>query len=159
MGFVELEPCNGPPCPRCGCRDVQVSVWPPELGPGDKPSWYGQGRARCRHCGMPFTFRERPSNNYADFPGPGDIDDYVGGEFEPADPEVIGYDTKQAEKQDLAYPVRVCPKCGSPEIKVYRTLAEKPNIPRIRYHRCLDCKIRFKSHDSRHIKRPLRIVS
>lgn len=108
---------------------------------------------------MPFTFRDRPSSTFAPTTELVNIDDHASDEFEPADPESIGYATQQSEKQDLAYPVRVCPQCGSPEIKVYRTMEEKSDIPRMRYHRCLDCKLRFKSHDSRHIKRPLRIVS
>jgi len=149
-----LDLCHGPPCPRCGCRDCIVSQWPPDLGPNDKPTWFEQGRAKCRHCGLPFTFREVPD---AMSPPIGEEADYSSGDFDAAD--IDDYQSTPMPPRDVAYPVRACPECGSPNVIVYRTMKLLPDIPRCRYHRCRDCKASFPSYDSRHIKTPLRIIS
>jgi predicted RNA-binding Zn-ribbon protein involved in translation (DUF1610 family) len=49
----ELSACDGPACPRCGCRDCRIV-----REPSKTLSWWGAGRARCRHCGNEFSFRE-----------------------------------------------------------------------------------------------------
>jgi hypothetical protein len=52
----EPEACNGPPCPKCGCRDATIIAFPqPAL-----PTWYGAGRAKCNHCRLVYHFKEIP---------------------------------------------------------------------------------------------------
>jgi Zn finger protein HypA/HybF involved in hydrogenase expression len=150
----ELDLCQGPPCPRCGCRDCTVSQWPPDRGPNDKPTWFAQGRAKCRHCGMPFTFREVPD---AMAPPIGEEADYSSGDSDAAD--IDDYQSTPMPPRDTAYPVRACPECGSPEVKVESSPKAKAGAAKIRYHICRDCHAKFKSIDRRHLTTPLRIVS
>ena len=46
-----LQRCDGPSCPRCGCRDTEILKDAPPMG------WWSTGRARCRHCARVFDFR------------------------------------------------------------------------------------------------------
>lgn len=52
MSFATLELCQGPACPRCGCRDARILQEPAAK------SWWACGRARCRHCGLVYGFRD-----------------------------------------------------------------------------------------------------
>lgn len=74
-----LERCDGPECPMCGCRDAVIlrDPAPPahELDPESLPfilpssmdpakaaawqsaTWWDAGRARCKHCGTEYSFR------------------------------------------------------------------------------------------------------
>lgn len=54
----DLEPCNGPPCPKCGCRDAKIIAFP-QIG---VPTWYGAGRAQCNHCRLVYHFKELPAD-------------------------------------------------------------------------------------------------
>lgn len=148
MPFPQLKLANGPPCPHCGCRDVEITQHPPE----DKDGWWPQGRARCNHCRRQFAFKELPP------PIGQAVDEAIADmEFTPAD---VQPDTVPIPPRDTAYPVRACPECGSPETEVASSGKKpKPGDPRIRYHQCRDCKIRFKSVDRRHLKTELRVVS
>ena len=58
MSYLTLEPSDGPPCPRCGCQDVKIQ----RLPPAGQESWFDGGRARCRHCGLSFSFRQLPQD-------------------------------------------------------------------------------------------------
>ena len=50
-----LERAEGPACRRCGCQDVVVLK---DAGSGN---WFGgDGRARCKHCGLVFAYRAVP---------------------------------------------------------------------------------------------------
>jgi hypothetical protein len=49
MILGDLTAADGPPCPRCGCRDVQIIAEPGE-------GWGACGRAVCNHCGYQFGF-------------------------------------------------------------------------------------------------------
>lgn len=149
MGIITLEPLNGPACPRCGCRDATILQRPPEHDDDGRGSWWPQGRARCRHCGMAFAFRRLPESQPVDADGD-DLDDDRDAEpdFAPAEPE-----RPSVNQRDTAYPVRACPHCGRPET-VVASSGKKPKngMPRIRNHRCLSCGERFKSIDSRFLK-------
>lgn len=151
MTFLTLEPANGPSCPKCGCRDVRILQYPPEPGPdGKSQSWWAQGRARCRHCGLSFAFRELPEPL-----GAGVVNS-------PEDIEPDELETTEIRTRDVAYPVRQCPECGSPNTYVVSSGKKPaPDRPRIRHHRCKDCPAKFKSVDCRHIKgaNPLRLIS
>ena len=152
MTFLTLDPVNGPSCPRCGCRDVKILQYPPEPG-SEHISWMQpeQGRARCHHCGMPFTFKELPGLD-----PPAAEETHTDSEFEPAE---FKEPVKQ-QSRDVSYPVRECPECKSPETTVKSSGKKpKPGMPRIRYHACKDCKATFKSVDRRHLKAALRVVS
>lgn len=56
---MELDRCNGPECPACGCTDTRILQRPASPEPG-KASWWASGRARCNYCGNRFAFRELP---------------------------------------------------------------------------------------------------
>jgi len=147
MSFVMLDLANGPPCPRCGCRDVRVTQSPP-LG----KSWFMQGRATCRHCGTPFAFREFPQDAVA----PAEEETHADDEFEPA--SMI--DINEEPPRDSGYPVRECPHCGCPDTVIVSSgKRPKPGLPRIRYHRCRGCDKTFKSVDARHLTTHLRLAS
>jgi hypothetical protein len=60
----DLEECNGPACPKCGCRDSQILAYPQ---PG-VAVWYGAGRARCKHCSFVFHFKELPTDAAVEHP-------------------------------------------------------------------------------------------
>ncbi|KKM81985.1 hypothetical protein LCGC14_1324130 [marine sediment metagenome] len=147
MSFVPLEIANGPECPACGCRDAEI-LQPPVPVDDESKGWFermdGGGRARCGHCGNVFAFAVLP----APIAAPAVVDEALGQmEFEPADVQPVDPPPKP---RDTAYPVRECPQCGSPKTRTYRTMKEVPGIPRIRYHRCPECRATFKSSDSRH---------
>jgi len=62
--YARLDRCNGPPCPHCGCEDVEIAPLPtpPRRCPGQSgpvESWYRQAqvryrRAQCRACYAEF---------------------------------------------------------------------------------------------------------
>lgn len=129
----QLQLADGPQCPRCGCRDSRILQMPTV----DPTSWYARatatGRARCNHCGQVFTFRG-------------------------LDPKAVGavmaaVDDPPAAAapppKDTAYPVRACPECGSPDVRVTSSPKPKPGSPKIRYHECAACLAGFKSVDTR----------
>ena len=114
-----LDLCNGPACSFCGCRDAEILSTPH----GD--SWWDAGRARCRHCGREYAFRELPPE-----PPP-----YV--------PPIVERPVP-AEGLSCTAPILVqsaaarvlpnvkCSKCGSP-MKVASTLKT------IRKYKCPQC--------------------
>lgn len=54
MNYHALDRCTGPACPRCGCQDAQILAQPDP----SQSTWYGAGRAKCRHCAMVYHFKE-----------------------------------------------------------------------------------------------------
>lgn len=58
MTLFELEKCNGPACPRCGCCDAEIIALPDP----EKSTWYGAGRAQCKHCRLIYHFKELPQD-------------------------------------------------------------------------------------------------
>jgi len=138
--YLRLEPACGPECPRCGCRDAEILQRPisseMDADPKRRP-WWPTGKARCRHCGMQFAFREIPAP-----PQPPELPAYP----EPAtDPPADG-------PHHQPYPVRACPECGSPSVVVTSSPRPRPGQPRIRHHRCKDCAATFKSVDDRQLE-------
>ena len=134
MTFVpSLQLTDGPACPRCGCRDSRILQMPTV----DPTSWYARatatGRARCNHCGLVFAFR--------------------GLDPQAVDAVMASVDDLQAAAapppKDTAYPVRACPECGSPDVRVKSSPKPKPGSPKIRYHECANCLTCFKSVDRR----------
>lgn len=129
-----LQLADGPPCPRCGCRDSRVLQMPVV----DPTSWYARatatGRARCGHCGLTFAFRELPAPIRPPESEAADVDDPPAAAPPP---------------KDTAYPVRACPECGSPDVRVKSSPRAKPGAPKIRYHECAACLACFKSIDRR----------
>ena len=130
--FVTLPLCDGPPCPRCGCNDVEILKRP---DPAVKESWWPQGRARCRFCGLTYFFRQLPAAP----PNEAIADD-------PATPAPNGHDPADSP---VRYPVRGCPHCGSPDTVVASSPRAQAGVPRVRRHRCRNCQAAFKSVDSR----------
>lgn len=154
-----LEKCDGPPCPRCGCTDAEILGEPAAQAPlvskaqqhYGVASWFAGGRARCRHCGLKFSFRTLPQPADADTPA----------EDPPEDPRPILHtverDTKSAADplaglaiiaepppipqgtNPVTYPVEACPSCRSPEVKVTTSRG------RVRHHKCQACGAKFKS--------------
>ena len=49
MILGDLRACDGPPCPRDGCRDSQI------IEPATGGS-FGHGLALCNYCGRQFRF-------------------------------------------------------------------------------------------------------
>lgn len=126
MGYVRLELCAGPACPRCGCQDAKIESLP-ESQPAERTSyfgdvskldgwhrgsWWGAGRAICRHCGLSFVFREQPATQ----------DNLKSTTEVPLVPEVV----------DEQKPITKCPDCGG-RLHAYKT------IGRTQYRRCKDC--------------------
>ncbi len=146
MSFAPLQLVDGPACPSCGSQDAEILQRPSDL-PEGVTTWWEQGRARCRHCGNQFAFRELPEPIAA----PAVVDEAMEAmDFEPADVQPVD---PPAKPRDTAYPVRECPHCGSADTGVYKPMRKKPDVPQIRYHRCGDCQKTFKSIDSRHCAR------
>jgi len=123
----ELRLCDGPPCPRCGCQDVHILQQP---SPGK--SWWGGGRARCRHCGRVFCFREiqkpppvfQPHENI----GLGPVESHFpGNDFGAVDPPK---EEKSLEIKVVA--VAKCPDCGA-TMKISSTRKD------YRHHKCPKC--------------------
>ena len=131
-----LDPASGPPCTRCGCRDTTITQRPPE----GVTSWWAMGRARCNHCRNSFSFRELPLD-------PREAAPVVASDVVAGNGEV--HANEPATPRDTAYPVRECPECGSPNVKVVSSPKAKPGRPKTRYHECKDCPATFKSIDSR----------
>lgn len=140
-----LERAQGPACPRCGCQDADVRAAPPAAPVVSKSqqhygmaSWFAAGRARCRHCGLLFSFRELPGNDTTDQES-GDRSQ----ESEEAQPlnahHAPAPATVSPETKSLRYPVRQCPHCQSTKIRV--TTTRRP----LRHHKCDGCKKTFKS--------------
>lgn len=130
---------DGPPCPRCGCRDCEIREAPQQAAIVSKAqqhygtaSWFAAGRARCRHCGLPFSFRELPSPAEET----GDETDQTPAIATPTDSRSPAV---SPETQGLRYPVRQCPHCQSTKIRV--TTTRKP----LRHHKCDACQRTFKS--------------
>ena len=64
MNFSNLDRCDGPACPRCGCQDAEILAQPD----ASQGHWYGAGRARCRHCNLIYHFKELPKFDVAASP-------------------------------------------------------------------------------------------
>jgi hypothetical protein len=116
---IGLDLCNGPPCPRCGCRDTELLEPPPArrqrggwwTGVPD-PGWLAQVAAKtpvptdltpierfvCRHCRLGFHARRVPD--------PPPVTDQAGDQ---------GSTTEDAEGTDLSAssPLRVSPSVPS----------------------------------------------
>lgn len=132
-GSVTLPMANGPDCPRCGCRDCHIKQQPL---PGR--TWYPTGRARCKHCGMFFAFRELPTPHNAPVP----VIDCSPVQLPPHDiqspiPFSTRVDVVLPSVSILIDPAK-CPDCGS-VAKAYSTKG------RTQYRRCPDCGKRFKT--------------
>lgn len=126
-----LKLCNGPACPYCGCRDARILVEPKtHLG---SASWFGAGKARCNHCGKPFSFREMPSVQRETIV-PAYLNPY-GDELqvEVPDPEQHGAAVDHApERPPKHFPGNRCPKCGGIE----RVTSTRPLY---RWKKCVEC--------------------
>lgn len=104
MNFA-LDRCDGPACPRCGCQDAEILAQPV---PG-QATWYGAGRARCKHCNLIFHFKETATAAAA-------------GESRAAD-------RKEPVRE---IPIVMCDDCGV-EMKVSKTEGK------VRRYRCATC--------------------
>ena len=120
----ELQACDGPVCPRCGCRDSKILRQPDVTG-----SWWGGGKARCRHCGLAFSFREIPKP-----PPPPEVPV----ECELPEKYFPGNGSELAEIDDnrpvdcTMIPIVTCPDCGD-------TMKTSSTRKKFRYHKCLKC--------------------
>jgi len=119
--------CDGPPCPSCGCQDVRI-LQQPTAG----KSWWGSGKAKCRHCGRVFFFREvaNPvpiSRSREEFSHVSAENYFPGNNFDAGgSPE----EEKQPEIKVVA--VAKCPDCGE-TMKISSTRKD------FRYHKCPKC--------------------
>lgn len=124
FGF-EMDLCTGPACPRCGCQDVKVLREPDASG-----SWWGGGKARCRHCQREFTFRQVPKKTAVEPPmvlTPIAIVD----DFDPlADVSVVDASVHAIDLKVV--PVVACPKCG----ETMRVSSTRKNV---RHFKCDKC--------------------
>ncbi len=115
MSFATLERCDGPPCPRCGCQDVEILSYPPvRTENGWRGSWFDAGRAVCRHCRLQFTFRELPQNEAVEAAEPITL---------PIEPDLVAEHTIRVVQ---------CSDCGIP-MKATSTRKD------VRYHKCPHC--------------------
>lgn len=58
--MINLDLCEGPECPNCGCRDTQILRQPREPAepdPDGQGVWFSSGQARCKVCRTQFAFR------------------------------------------------------------------------------------------------------
>ncbi len=124
MTFERLDLCDGPACPNCGCQDAEILAEP--KGPAEK-SWFGAGKARCRHCGQTFHFKEVADD--AQQP-PVDYQEPVVEHQEPV------VDVPSVAYQTVRKPL--CPECGSGKVVVVATRRL------IRRYKCKECGGRFK---------------
>jgi transcription elongation factor Elf1 len=140
-----LQLSNGPECPRCGCRESEITR--PIIA---FDGWFARqnsGQACCGHCGLLFSFSAEEAEPSTPIAVPETVDEALEGmECDDAD-RIMQEVTKP---RDTAYPVRGCPECGEADILVYRTMQKVDGVPRVRYHRCRACGETFKSADSRH---------
>ncbi len=116
MTWERLDPCNGPPCPECGCRDTEI-ITPPR--DNSKIGWYDSGRARCNHCHTWFHFKEIPQSPAIEHQEP------------VLDTPPVGHAVPYIRVQ--------CPECQSVDAPVTHT--QRP----VRYHKCGECGRTFKS--------------
>jgi transcription elongation factor Elf1 len=130
-----LKMCDGPPCTRCGCRDVLILQDP------IPNSWFTTGRARCRHCGRSFSFREKPTVEPVDA-----VSEFGPVELPPVDFQFIDpFSTRidiATEPQSVAStqvtdPAK-CPDCGA-TAKAYTTKG------RTQYRKCPACGKKYKT--------------
>lgn len=149
-----LEKCHGPACPRCGCQDAKILAEPPQRATlvskaqqfYGTTSWFAGGRARCKHCGLTFSFRELPPPPEEPPEEPRQTEDERTGESgqEPAADPLAGLafvaeTTVPQGIPPITYPVKACPECGSAEIRVTTKRG------RVRHHKCRSCAASFKS--------------
>lgn len=126
MTFDRMSRPNGPECRFCGCNDTEVIERPPagELG---VDRWFGGfGKARCNFCQRVFNIKEQPAPPESAAPEPPAADDLPG---------------------SVPYLTTRCPACNSPNVRK----TSSPKAPdgsryKIRYHRCVECGHRFRSH-------------
>ena len=117
-----LRPAKGPPCPNCGCRDVEI-YRAPEAG-----SWR-TGQARCRYCDKVFSFRAEELEQATT-------------SKEQGDKKMLQHDPDRAVVRKRLR----CPRCNSTRVRTHTTNPQKsrgatvPDGRVIRYHWCLDCK-------------------
>ena len=107
---------SDPVCPDCGCGQSELLREPV---PGD---WFGQGRAKCTHCGRIYSFAvpaDRPEENPV-------------------------YRVVRTRLR--------CPRCRSIDVRTHTTRPEKDDagtpIPEgsvLRYHKCNHCGYDFSS--------------
>jgi len=129
-----LERCDGPVCPRCGCQDARILDPPAPRGP--RLWWGGQGRARCRHCGFGFYFRET-AEAPPTAPTPSKREEDIA---MPAVPEAAAIaDPPFDPDRGVVYHVLRCPLCGSDQVRITHTA--RP----VRRHKCRACGHAFKS--------------
>jgi len=120
--MIQLDPTD---CPACGCNDVTILRAPvPD-------SWFGSGKARCRHCNKMFSFR---LSGAAIRNGNGS-----GRPELPPEEEPVAAPCLPPEDRGVIYHIVRCPKCGGDRTKIVRT--DRP----VRYHKCGECGHGFKS--------------
>jgi transposase-like protein len=99
-------------------------------------TWFGDaGRARCQHCGRVFTFQEEMVSDQQHTPPP----------MEVQQPMIDAVRHGALPDGMVRYTPMYCPECGSKQTKVARKMADQPDMPTIRYHKCKDCAHNFKS--------------
>jgi hypothetical protein len=110
-------PEQDPACPACGCGEVQV-LRPPIPG-----EWFGQGKARCTHCGRVYAFAA------------------------PAEGQPVEQPVYRVVRPRLR-----CPRCRSIDVRTHTTRPEKdtsglavPEGSVLRYHKCSRCDYDFSS--------------
>lgn len=127
MNYVRLEAAAGPECPHCGCRDAKILRHPNPVEPGQEPSWWGGGKARCNHCSREFVFRRAPEKVIPEEP------------LIPLDAEPAVMPMPVEKPAPVAtYQKPKCPKCDG------RSHVNGKH-GRVRYHKCIECDHRFKS--------------
>lgn len=125
--LTTLDRCQGPECPKCGCRDAKI-LKEPDLGLG-VTTWYGSGMARCRNCRATFHFKHEEAEPAVQNTA-----------MVAAAPEPIA-ETPDPAKTGVPYVRMKCPQCKSPKLRVTSTRGS------IRWHRCSACGHKFKSFE------------
>lgn len=145
MTDLRLDRCEAPPCPKCGCQDLEIAkpAKPRRRRPGEQQaepteSWWGRSgqrslRARCRHCGRVFHIQkvEQPASVGQEAAAVSPQLPPIVHEGVMLSPAPVDLDYKLVKKY-------VCPSCKSE--RVYVTTTRKA----VRYFKCRECNETFK---------------
>lgn len=149
---MQLTPANGPACPNCGCKDVEIVREPkPPIEDqlprkdGIKGSWWAGGMAICQYCFNDFHFGDRgesgltPTPDLTLTPDLTPAPDLLPNPNPPVSPPVSTLPPLTTLRPQIdSIRAIVCPDCGSADVRV--TSTQK----RVRYYRCKVCPRRFK---------------
>ncbi len=124
MTRIQLDRCQGPECPNCGCRDAELLREPINGTAAGEKSWFGSGFAECNHCRRRFHFKEVPAE--AEPPA---IEDTL---LEEPEAELVTAEPDPPRIKRAIIPEVTCEDCDT---KMKITTVKK----HVRYHKCPQC--------------------